>query len=217
MIVPGMENFSTREIFRSYPAGRQAALNNISSLLIVVCLMVPVLQGCAGVVVAGAAAGASMVADRRTAGTIVEDQVIELKASQVIHDDEALSESIHVNVISFNNIVLLVGEAPRESLRNEVVAAVRPVEKIRRVHNEIVIANPTPISVRGNDTLITGRVKSALLAAKGINPVHVKVITNNGTVYLMGIVTRSEAGFATDIIRRVDGVQRVVKIFEYLD
>lgn len=181
------------------------------------CLLAGLLQGCAGALVAGAAAGGVMMADRRAASTIVEDQSIEMKAMQAINQNDEVVERARINVTSYNNVVLLTGEAPTAELRDRAIAAVRPVEGIKRIHNEIAIAEPAPLSVRSNDALITGRVKSALLAARGINPMHVKVVTSRGTVYLMGLVTRAEAGFATDIARRIEGVERVVRIFEYRD
>ena len=181
------------------------------------CLLVVFLHGCAGAVIAGAAAGGAMAADRRTAGAIVEDQSIELKAMQLIHGDEELAEKTNVSVTSYNGAVLLTGEAPTTELRDRLISLVRPIKKIKRIYNEIAIAAPVSLSVSSEDTLITGRVKSALLAAKGVNPLHVKVVTSKRNVYLMGLVTHNEAGFATDIVRRVDGVERVVRLFEYID
>ncbi|KAF0191583.1 MAG: transporter [Gammaproteobacteria bacterium] len=181
------------------------------------CLLALYLHGCAGVLVAGAVGGASMAADRRTAAVIVDDQAIELKTSKAVHANEELSDKTNISITSYNGVLLLTGQAPTAELRDAVVAAVRPIDKIQRIHNEIEIAEPLPMRVRANDTVVTGRVKSALLAAKGINPMHVKVVTSDGAVYLMGIVTNAEAGFATDIVRRVEGVQRVVRIFEYQD
>ena len=210
---------------RKYPATKASATVNVvrgSRLqqlwwMTAASLLVVFLHGCAGVVVAGAAAGGAMAADRRTAGTIVEDQSIELKAMQLINGDEELAEKTHVSVTSYNGVMLLTGEAPTAELRDRLISVVRPIEKIKRIHNEIRIAAPVSLSVSSNDTVITGRVKSALLAAKGINPLHVKVVTSSGSVYLMGLVTHSEAGFATDVVRRVDGVERVVRIFEFID
>jgi osmotically-inducible protein OsmY len=175
------------------------------------------LHGCAGVLVAGAVGGASMAADRRTTSTIVDDQAIELKASKAVQANNEVAEQAHVSITSYNGVVLLTGQAPSAALRDTIIGAVRPIGNIQRIHNEIEIAAPIPMRDRANDTVITGRVKSALLAAKGINPLHVKVVTSDGAVYLMGIVTRAEAGFASDIVRRVEGVQRVVRIFEYQD
>lgn len=199
------------------PAQRRDGLLIRAGLAAVLCLLAIQLHGCAGAVVAGAAAGASMAADRRPAAAIVDDQSIELKASKTIHGNETLTEQTRISVVSYNGVVLLTGEAPTAELRDSVIAAVRPIAKIRRIHNEIAIAEPLPMSVRANDAVVTSRVKSALLAAKGINPLHVKVVTSDGAVYLMGIVSRAEAGFATDIVRRVEGVERVVRIFEYTD
>lgn len=175
------------------------------------------LQGCAPVIVAGAATGASVANDRRTAGTVLEDQSIELKASGAIRSDDALSKSVHVSVTSFNNIVLLTGQAPTRALRDRVLNHIHDIEKIRRIHNEISIAEPTAFKIRSNDTWITTKAKSTLLGAKGLEATHVKVVTENGVVYLMGLVTHKDGDTAAKTVQQVKGVQRVVKVFEYLD
>lgn len=175
------------------------------------------LQGCAPVLVAGAATGASMANDRRTAGTVLEDQTIELKAVGAIQGDEELSKSLHVSVTSFNNIVLVTGQAPTRDLRDRVLSQINSIDKVRRIHNEISIEEPTSLKTRSNDTWITTKVKSTLLGAKGIEAAHVKVITENGVVYLMGLVTHENGDTAAKTVQQVNGVQRVVKVFEYID
>jgi osmotically-inducible protein OsmY len=175
------------------------------------------LGGCAAAVVTGAAAGAAAIYDRRTTGTFIDDEFIELKAIDAIGNDQELHEQAHLNVTSFNNIVLLTGETPNEALRERTAELVRNLPKVRKVHNEIVVAAPSSMLSRTGDTWITGKVKTGLLNAHQLDAARVKVVTENGVVYLMGLVTRQEADAATDVTRQVDGVQRVVKVFEYID
>jgi len=175
------------------------------------------IQGCAPVIVAGAATGASVANDRRTAGTMLEDQSIELKATNAIQSDEALAKSVHVSVTSYNNIVLLTGQAPTRTLRDRILKQIHDIEKIRRIHNEISIDEPTTFKTRSNDTWITTKTKSTLLGAKGLDATHVKVVTENSVVYLMGLITRKDGDTAAKTVQQVTGVQRVVKVFEYLD
>ncbi|MGD9000889.1 MAG: division/outer membrane stress-associated lipid-binding lipoprotein [Granulosicoccaceae bacterium] len=190
-----------------------------ASLLCVLATAVS-LQGCAEMVVGGAAAGATVAHDRRTAGTFVDDELIELKAARKLSDDKELAEQAHINVTSYNNIILLSGEVPNETLRTRAADLVRPIPKVRQVHNELVIAAPSSLLTRTSDGWITTKVKTSLFSIKnmpGFDPTRVKVVSENGTVFLMGIVRRVEADAATDVARRVAGVQRVVKLFEYLD
>ncbi len=178
------------------------------------------LQGCPAFLVGGAATGASVAHDRRTAGSVVEDQSIEMKSATVISDDKELHRQSHINVTSFNMIVLLSGETPTEELRQRAGEAVGHVEKVRRVHNELVVAAPSSMMTRSSDSLITAKVKTSLFNVKGyesFDPTRVKVVTENGTVFLMGILTRAEGDATARAASSVGGVQRVVKLFEYLD
>ncbi len=177
-------------------------------------------SGCTPVVVGGAATGAAVVHDRRTAGTVLEDQSIELKALTRLREDPEIREQAHINVTSYNLIVLLTGETPTEAMRQRAAEIVRGIERVRQVHNELRVAAPSSMMSRSSDTLITAKVKTALFGIKGIedfDPTRVKVVTENGTVYLMGLVRRIEADAAAEAARTVSGVQRVVKLFEYLD
>ncbi len=179
-----------------------------------------VLSGCAPLIVGGAAAtGASVVHDRRTTGAIVEDQAIELRIKSALAREPGMSEQTHINVTSYNGIVLLSGEAPTEQLRSRAAEIARQSKKVRRVHNEISLAAPSSMMARSSDSVITTRVKGALLKVKlaDFDPSRVKVVTENGTVFLMGLVTQAEGNAATDAARQVSGVQRIVKLFEYLD
>lgn len=187
------------------------------TLMLVILSQTAVLGGCAAAVGAGAAAGAAVFYDRRTTGTLIDDEVIEFRSINALRQNSELWDQSHINVTSFNNIVLLTGETPDESLRQRAAEAVSGLEKVRKVHNEIVVAAPSSMISRSSDTWITGKVKTLLLNARKLDATRVKVVTENGIVYLMGLVTRFEADAATDVTRQVRGVQRVVKVFEYID
>lgn len=181
-----------------------------------IALCVPAIQGCAGVAATGTAAGAVVTQDRRSAGTMVDDEIIELKVRAAIHADERLANQTHVSVTSFNGIVLLTGEAPGESLRSRVVEIARGVPRVRSVQNEVALQAPSSLLARAGDSVVTGKVKTALLANDALRGIQVKVVTERGTVYLMGLLRQAEADRVADIARRVAGVQRVVKILEYI-
>jgi osmotically-inducible protein OsmY len=188
--------------------------------LLVVSLAASMLYGCAAAVVGGAATGATAAHDRRTVGTFIDDEGIELKARLAIFDDKELNSQIHINIISINGVVLLVGQAPTEADRQRAAEITQAVPKVRLVHNEMTIAAPNSYMTRSSDSLITAKVKTALFSIKELgefDPTRVKVVTENGIVYLMGILTHAEADAVTDTARQVGGVQKIIKLFEYLD
>jgi osmotically-inducible protein OsmY len=188
--------------------------------LLVVSLAASLLYGCAAAVVGGAATGATAAHDRRTVGTFIDDEGIELKARLAIFDDKELNSQIHINIISINGVVLLVGQAPTEADRQRAAEITQAVPKVRLVHNEMTIAAPNSYMTRSSDSLITAKVKTALFSIKELgefDPTRVKVVTENGIVYLMGILTHAEADAVTDTARQVGGVQKIIKLFEYLD
>ena len=188
--------------------------------LLVIVLTANLLGGCAAVVVGGVAVGASAVHERRTVGTMVDDEGIEWKVKSAINENKSLSSQSHINVISLNGVVLLVGQTPTEALRQQATSLAKGIEKVRVVHNEMIVAAPNSYMTRTSDSYITSKVKTSLFKVKGhedFDPTRVKVVTENGTVYLMGIVYRSEADDAAKQASRVGGVQKVVKLFEYLD
>jgi len=190
------------------------------NVLLVVLLTSSLLYGCAAAVVGGAATGATAVHDRRTVGTFVDDEGIELKARMAIFNDKQLNSQIHINIISINGVVLLVGQAPTEAERQKAAELVSTVPKVRLIHNEMSVAAPNSYMTRSSDSLITAKVKYKMFSIKGhenFDPTRVKIVTENGIVYLMGILTHSEADAVTDAARQVGGVQKIVKLFEYLD
>lgn len=173
------------------------------------------LSGCAPLVIGGVAVGtASVINDRRTAGSVVDDQSIRISISSALGKNEELVAQAHINVASFNGVVLLTGEAPSEALRSQAGALARAEANVRRVHNEIRIAAPSSFMTRSSDSLITSKVKASLIGTDGT---RVKVVTENGTVYLMGLLYRNEADAVVKQAQQVGGVQRIVKVFEYLD
>lgn len=186
----------------------------IVSLLLLV-LVSASLQGCFPVVAAGVGTGIMMAQDRRTSGAYIEDQAIETKAFDRI--GKQYKNAVHVNVTSFNRNVLISGEAPSEAVKAEVGKLVSGIENVHNVSNELIISGPSSLTSRSSDSLITSDVKLRFAGDKRFNADHVKVVTENGTVFLMGIVKRVEADAATEIASTTGGVQRVVKLFEYLD
>jgi osmotically-inducible protein OsmY len=173
-------------------------------------------SACVPLLVGGAIAGGAAVAtDRRSAGAQLDDEVIEDKSSIAIH--ERFKGDFHVNVTSFNGIVLLTGEVPAETSKTEIGQMLRTTPKVRAVQNELVVGPVTDLQSRSNDTLITSKVKARFVEAAKFQINYVKVVTEHGVVYLMGIVRREEGDAATEIARTTNGVQRVVKVFEYIN
>ncbi|MGB8339204.1 MAG: BON domain-containing protein [Burkholderiales bacterium] len=165
--------------------------------------------------VGGLVAGGLVAEDRRSVGTQADDQAIEIKALNRIA--EAFKGKHHINVTSYNKQVLLTGEAPTEQDKAGIEAVVRGVEYATQVQNEIVVMPNTELGSRSNDTLITGKVKTRFVSSGrgAFSPNHVKVVTENGVVYLMGLVTKEEGDAAANIAASTGGVTRVVKVFEY--
>lgn len=173
------------------------------------------LAGCAAPLILGGAAVGGMVAiDRRTTGTQVEDEGIELRATNRIFGDHG--DKVHINVTSYNRQVLLTGEVPTQQVRDEVQQTVAKVANVRSIVNELAVMPSTPITQRSNDTFITGKMRASLIDAKDISASAFKVVTERGVIYLMGIVSQREATRATAIARGVSGVRKVVRVFEYV-
>jgi len=173
------------------------------------------LPACVPLVATGVGTAALMADDRRTAGIYVEDESIENKA--LLRVDQKHSANVHLNVTSFNRIVLLTGEAPTEAIRSDIEAIVRGIDNVRSVHNEMTVAQPTTLMLRSNDTVLTSKIKARFIDANKFRANHVKVVTENSVVFLMGLVKRHEAQDAAEIARTTGGVHRVVRVFEYID
>lgn len=186
------------------------------ALALVLCL-----SGCAGLlVVGGAATGISMAHDRRTAGTVVDDQTIELKLYDVLNRE--LPPGNRISITSYNGTVLMTGEVVSDHVRYQAEYIARNFNEppVRMVYNELVVGPPSPLSVQSNDTLLTTKVKASLLQIHSIpdfDPTRVKVVTERGVVYLMGLVRPVEADAAADVASQVGDVQQVVTLFEYIN
>ncbi len=190
-------------------------IDRLAPRVAMLAIVAGVLSGCVGVVLGGAAGGASVINDPRTAGSQVEDESIELKAGTRLRGNKELNQQTHINVTSYNQVVLLTGEAPTEDMRAQVFELVKGIEKVRTAHNEITIAAPTPLTSRTTDSWLTTSVKAKIVGAKELNAIRIKVVTEAGTVYLLGLVTQKEGDLAAQLASQTAGVQRVVKLFEY--
>jgi osmotically-inducible protein OsmY len=175
------------------------------------------LQGCVAGVVAAGGASVSMASDRRSAGTIVDDEAIELKTGKVINEDQDLGEKAHINITSYDHVVLLTGETPTAEMHGTAVAIASHTDKVLKVYDEIAVATPTSVESRSEDAWITAKIKAKLLGVKDVSSANVKVVTENRTVYLMGMVSHAEGTAAAEAARFVEGVARVVTLFEYQD
>lgn len=187
---------------------------NYSKLLVAAALSTQ-LTACFPVVVGGAAAGGAMAADRRTSGTYIEDQSIEIKAERSI--SEKLGDKIHANVTSYNRGALVTGEAIDAATKAKAEEIVKAVDNVKTVHNELAIDVKSKLTERNNDAYITSKVKTRMLTENKFPANYVKVVTEATTVYLMGIVTHKEATDAVEIARTTEGVRKVVTVFEYMD
>jgi osmotically-inducible protein OsmY len=173
---------------------------------------VPMLQACFPLAVTGMGAAALMASDRRTPGIYIEDETIELKSLARLREG---FQGAHVNVTSFNRHVLLTGEAPSDELKKRVEDAVRGIENVREVTDEVKVSGASSLASRGNDALVSTNVKARMVNNERFSANHVKVVTEAGVVYLMGIVTPAEGDAAAEVARTTSGVSRVVKVFEY--
>lgn len=175
--------------------------------------LLPLAQACVPLVVgAGVGAGVMVAEDRRTSGTILEDQTIEIKAGKRI--SEKYGDKVNVSVTSFNRFVLLTGQAPTDEIKKDISVLVLEVEAVRNVQNELAVGNPAS---HPTDAYLTSKVKGRLAQNNDVSTNNVKVISEDGTVYLMGLVTRKEADAAAQTAATTSGAKRVVKLFEYLD
>ena len=193
-------------------------------------------SGCAPVVVGGVAVGtASVVGDPRTVGTQLDDQSIELKVYDLVNRDPELMRSpagdsdlldptrpplpplSHVVATSYNGVVLLTGEVPSEESRTSLAERVRAIEKVRQVQDELAVGKPASTDSQGEDAALATKVRARMLLERGFDSDAIKVVANRGTVYLMGMVSRTQAGMAAELARTTSGTRRVVKLFEYQD
>ena len=184
------------------------------ALLLAVVSLAGALSACAPLMIGGAFVSGMVASDRRTPGSQVEDEGIELRANSRIN--ESLGERVHVNVTSYNRQVLLTGETPTEQDKQLVERVVTGVENVRSIVNELGVLGSSTLTQRASDSLVTGKVKASLLDAKDLSSNAFKVVTERGAVYVMGRVTQREATRATEIISGTGGVMKVVRILEII-
>jgi osmotically-inducible protein OsmY len=175
-------------------------------------LLAGALAGCAPLILGGAVGTALMVSDRRTSGAQIDDETIELRTATRLR--EALGDRAHINVTSYNRQVLLTGEVPNDAMRQQAEQITGRVDNVRGIVNELAVMSATSLPQRSNDVLITGKVRASFVDASDLQANAFKVVTERATVYLMGRVTAREAERGTQIARQINGVQRVVRIFE---
>jgi osmotically-inducible protein OsmY len=182
-------------------------------------LLLLTLSGCAAVVVGGATTGVAVAHDRRTAGTVVEDQEIEWRAMSMRRQDDELSEKSDVHIEVFNLQVLLTGQAENMQIVERFAQRVATIPRVRNVFNEVVVGAQSTFSESTADAWLTSRVKTALfgMGIEGFDPTRVTVTSSQGSVFLMGLLTPTEADAVVEKVRFISGVKRVVKLFEYLD
>jgi len=172
------------------------------------------LSACAPVMLAGFAGTAMVASDRRTSGAQLEDETIELRGSARIRD--ALGERAHVNINSYNRQVLLTGEVATERDKQIVEGLLEKLENVKTVVNELTIMQPSSLSSRSNDLLLSAKVKASLVDSRDLFANSFKIVAERGTVYVMGRVTQREATSATNVIRNVNGVNKVVRLFDII-
>ncbi|MDP2792742.1 MAG: BON domain-containing protein [Sulfurisoma sp.] len=170
------------------------------------------LAGCAETVILGVSAGALLIGDRRPTETYIADEGIEIRAANRIAD--RFGDKAHVNVTSYNRAVLLTGEVPDAAAKAEVEKIAAGVANVRAISNELEIAGVSSLSARSNDGFITSKVKARFVDANKFSAHHVKVVTENGAVYLLGMVAQREADAAVEVARTTGGVRKVVRVFE---
>jgi osmotically-inducible protein OsmY len=177
-------------------------------------MLASTLQGCVGLVVGGAVVGSLAATDRRTLGAQTEDKEIALKANGRL--PSIVGDSGHVDITSYNRKVLLTGEIKDEQMKQAVEQDIRQVPGVQGVMNELEIAGVSSFSSRSNDLYITSKISATFIDAKELNANSIKIVTERGTVYLMGLVTQHEGQIAAELVSGVSGVNRVVKMFEYI-
>jgi len=189
----------------------------IKILAVVVILSSFMLTGCTGLFIAGAAGGAASSQDRRTLPTQLEDSNIEIKSMATLFKDDLLWKGTNIDVVSYNTLVLLVGQAPTATLKKRAERVVKKVPKIKKIYNQIRIAAPVSFFISRNDEYLTTKVKSTMLFTENFPSGKIKVVTENSEVFLLGLVTNTEADKAVEIARNINGVKKVIKVFELID
>lgn len=171
-------------------------------------------QGCATAIVAGTVTAVSAVNDPRSLGSQIDDNNIEVKAAVELGKNEGIEKHTNLTVVSYNGVVLVVGQAPNQFLIDSAMKIINDIEGVKKVHNQIKMGTPVSFTVSSNDVWITTKVKADLLTDESVKGHNIKVVTENKEVYLMGLVEPEQANKAAQIASQVNGVERVIKVFE---
>ncbi len=189
---------------------------NTYRFLLPLMLCLSLISGCSSLISATSDGPIKDTPGKRTLGAAIDDQIIETKALvniRAAHDD---LKNARINAVSYNGILLLVGQVPTEATRKLAAETAAQIKRVRRVHNELVVTGKISFLAKSNDTWLSTKVKSKLALSDNIDSGRIQVVTENGIVYLLGIVSAQEADIATELVRQTNGVQRVVRVFEYL-
>lgn len=185
--------------------------------LLLLGMMVWILTGCAGAMMAGTVGGAVVLNDERPITTQLDDTNTEFRITSVLSGDEELKSQANISGLSMNGNVLLIGQAPNSHLRDKAVQLVQGLQLGGKIHNQIRIGNPVSFTTRSNDSWITTKVKGRMLNDKNLDMTRIKVVTENGEVFLLGVISREQADIATDIARNTSGVRKVIRMFDYIE
>ncbi|WP_372780474.1 BON domain-containing protein [Litorivivens sp.] len=191
-------------------------MTNVRAFFVLIIVSLIGLSGCTAIVSATSDGPIKEDPGERTLGAAIDDQIIETKALVNIRAAHKDLDNANVDAVSYNGILLLVGQVPSENLRQLAAKTAANIKRVRRVHNELAVTGKTSLLVRSNDAWLSTKVRSKLAFSDKIESGRIKVVTENGVVYLMGIVNTQEADIAADLVRQTNGVQRVVRVFEYI-
>jgi osmotically-inducible protein OsmY len=189
---------------------------NVRAFFVLIIVSLIGLSGCTAIVSATSDGPIKEDPGERTLGAAIDDQIIETKALVNIRAAHKDLDNANVDAVSYNGILLLIGQVPSENLRQLAAKTAADIKRVRRVHNELAVTGKTSLLVRSNDAWLSTKVRSKLAFSDKIESGRIKVVTENGVVYLMGIVNAQEADIAADLVRQTNGVQRVVRVFEYI-
>jgi osmotically-inducible protein OsmY len=190
-------------------------MNKILTALLLISTLF--LSGCETLLIAGATTGAVASQDRRDLGTQIDDEKTELKSFSTIFKDDELWKDANISVVSYNHVVLMVGQAPTATLKERATDEIKKIAGESKIHNQIRIAAPISFYAKRNDEYLTSKIKTAMLFTADFPSAKIKVVTEDSEVFLMGIVTPAEAEKAVDITRNISGVKKVIKAFEYVE
>ena len=185
--------------------------------ILLILLLLLQLSSCAPIYLASATTGGVVATSERTSGAFLEDAVIEFKGERLL--EEKIGDRARFSLISFNRVLLVTGQAPSQSVIDEITELTSGIENVRRVINKIAIGGQLGLTAISADAVLTAKTKSRLLGVQEgeFNSIDIKVVTENNVVYLMGLVSRANAAIAVDVARNTSGVLKVVRIFEYRD